>query len=214
MLSSVSNQSLWQHCQRRVFAAKTCTRALRQILLRFFCTDIIDGKFSLPGLSRSLSFQMLRFARPLPSITGLISIFPASRFELAHQLRSFSSSAKALKSAKAGSKAGNAKIVAVKQAKAQQQQNVDPYMEASTTAPSDVPDTQTQKIVCSLTDLSKKLPNGNFLFRNISLSFFQGAKIGVIGINGAGKVLPFEVLYILVGFVISVVISCSPTSPH
>ena len=49
------------------------------------------------------------------------------------------------------------------------------------------PNTQTTKIVCSLTELSKKLPTGNFIFRDISLAFYQGAKIGVIGINGAGK---------------------------
>jgi ATPase subunit of ABC transporter with duplicated ATPase domains len=118
-------------------------------------------------------------------------VFPASRLALAQQMRLFASGAKALKTAKNSSKVGSAKIVAAKQAKAQQQQSVDPYMDASAAPPPDVPDTQTQKIVCSLTDLSKKLPNGNFLFRNISLSFFQGAKIGVIGINGAGKVPNF-----------------------
>lgn len=41
--------------------------------------------------------------------------------------------------------------------------------------------------MCSLSELSKKLPTGNFIFRDISLAFYQGAKIGVIGINGAGK---------------------------
>ena len=36
-------------------------------------------------------------------------------------------------------------------------------------------------------DLRKVLPTGKELFKNIYLSFFPGAKIGVIGQNGAGK---------------------------
>lgn len=36
-------------------------------------------------------------------------------------------------------------------------------------------------------DVSKRLPAGKQLFENISLSFFPGAKIGVLGVNGTGK---------------------------
>ncbi len=36
-------------------------------------------------------------------------------------------------------------------------------------------------------NLSKVFPGGKELFKNISLSFFPGAKIGVLGANGAGK---------------------------
>lgn len=152
----------------------------------------------LRKLLQVCTLEMLRFARPLPAVARVTSAFSKNDSQNLHLLRSFASGAKALKSAKNGAKAaGNAKIVAAKQAKAQQQQDVDPYMEAAATAKSDVPNTQTQKIVCSMTELSKKLPNGNFLFRNISLSFFQGAKIGVIGINGAGKV---RILFSLFSF--------------
>ncbi|MDP6926855.1 MAG: ATP-binding cassette domain-containing protein, partial [Rhodospirillales bacterium] len=35
--------------------------------------------------------------------------------------------------------------------------------------------------------LSKTFQGGRELFKNISLSFFPGAKIGVLGANGAGK---------------------------
>ncbi len=34
--------------------------------------------------------------------------------------------------------------------------------------------------------LSKTFQGGRELFKNISLSFFPGAKIGVLGANGAG----------------------------
>ena len=36
-------------------------------------------------------------------------------------------------------------------------------------------------------NLSKVFPGGKELFKNISLSFFPGAKIGVLGVNGDGK---------------------------
>jgi ATP-binding cassette ChvD family protein len=110
---------------------------------------------------------------------------------LTHSRFLASSATKALKSAKAAAKGSASKNIV--QAKAKQAQNAERIsaaqdeIDTSSRSASEVPNTQTQKIVCSLTDLSKKLPNGSFLFRNVSLSFFQGAKIGVIGINGAGK---------------------------
>lgn len=42
-------------------------------------------------------------------------------------------------------------------------------------------------IIMNLVRLQKVLPNGTQLLKGISLSFFHGAKIGVIGTNGAGK---------------------------
>lgn len=42
-------------------------------------------------------------------------------------------------------------------------------------------------IIMSVVNLRKVLPNGREILKGISLSFFNGAKIGVIGINGSGK---------------------------
>lgn len=36
-------------------------------------------------------------------------------------------------------------------------------------------------------ELTKHLPGGKALFRDVSLSFFPGAKIGILGVNGTGK---------------------------
>ena len=35
--------------------------------------------------------------------------------------------------------------------------------------------------------LSKTYPGGKTVLKDISLSFFPGAKIGVLGLNGSGK---------------------------
>ena len=35
--------------------------------------------------------------------------------------------------------------------------------------------------------VGKVVPPKNYILKNISLSFFPGAKIGVLGLNGAGK---------------------------
>ena len=35
--------------------------------------------------------------------------------------------------------------------------------------------------------VSKSLDNGKQILKDISLSFFYGAKIGILGLNGAGK---------------------------
>ena len=42
-------------------------------------------------------------------------------------------------------------------------------------------------IIMNMVGLKKVLPNGKELFNGIHLSFFDGAKIGVVGLNGAGK---------------------------
>ncbi len=44
-----------------------------------------------------------------------------------------------------------------------------------------------EKIIFSLSRVSKKVSNGKTILSDISLSFYHGAKIGVIGVNGAGK---------------------------
>ena len=43
------------------------------------------------------------------------------------------------------------------------------------------------EIIMNMVDLRKVLPNGKELLSGIYLSFFKGAKIGVLGDNGAGK---------------------------
>ena len=45
----------------------------------------------------------------------------------------------------------------------------------------------TYQYIYVMQNLSKVFPGGKELFKNISLSFFPGATIGVLGVNGAGK---------------------------
>ena len=40
------------------------------------------------------------------------------------------------------------------------------------------------KVVYQLESVTKKLDSGRTLFSNVNLAFFQGAKIGILGING------------------------------
>ena len=45
-----------------------------------------------------------------------------------------------------------------------------------------------KKIIFSMVGVSKVLPNNNkTILKNIYLSFFYGAKIGILGLNGSGK---------------------------
>jgi ATPase components of ABC transporters with duplicated ATPase domains len=45
-----------------------------------------------------------------------------------------------------------------------------------------------EKIIFSMNGVSKILPHNNkVILKDIYLSFFYGAKIGIIGLNGAGK---------------------------
>ena len=45
-----------------------------------------------------------------------------------------------------------------------------------------------QKIIFSMNRVSKTFPsNNNQVLKDINLSFFYGAKIGIIGLNGSGK---------------------------
>ncbi len=44
-----------------------------------------------------------------------------------------------------------------------------------------------KKVIFSMHRVSKSTPAGKQIIKNISLSFFYGAKIGIIGLNGSGK---------------------------
>jgi len=44
-----------------------------------------------------------------------------------------------------------------------------------------------EKIIFSMTGVTKSFPPSKTVLKNIYLSFFYGAKIGVVGLNGAGK---------------------------
>ena len=44
-----------------------------------------------------------------------------------------------------------------------------------------------KKVIFSMVNVSKTLPSGKAILKNIYLSFFYGAKIGIIGLNGSGK---------------------------
>lgn len=44
-----------------------------------------------------------------------------------------------------------------------------------------------KKVIFSMVNVSKNTPQGKQIIKNIYLSFFYGAKIGIIGLNGSGK---------------------------
>ena len=44
-----------------------------------------------------------------------------------------------------------------------------------------------EKTIFSMSDVSKVVPPSRDILKNINLSFFYGAKIGVLGLNGSGK---------------------------
>lgn len=44
-----------------------------------------------------------------------------------------------------------------------------------------------KKVIFSMNGVSKQTPEGKQIIKNIHLSFFYGAKIGIIGLNGSGK---------------------------
>ena len=44
-----------------------------------------------------------------------------------------------------------------------------------------------KKIIFSMVGVSKQTPEGKQILKNIHLSFFYGAEIGILGLNGAGK---------------------------
>ena len=44
-----------------------------------------------------------------------------------------------------------------------------------------------KKVIFSMVRVNKTTPTGKHILKDIYLSFFYGAKIGIIGNNGAGK---------------------------
>jgi len=44
-----------------------------------------------------------------------------------------------------------------------------------------------KKVIFGMHKVSKSVPSGKQIIKNINLSFFYGAKIGIIGLNGSGK---------------------------
>ena len=44
-----------------------------------------------------------------------------------------------------------------------------------------------KKVIFSMVGVTKATPQGKQIIKNIHLSFFYGAKIGIIGLNGSGK---------------------------
>ena len=44
-----------------------------------------------------------------------------------------------------------------------------------------------KKVIFSMVGVTKSTPQGKQIIKNIHLSFFYGAKIGIIGLNGSGK---------------------------
>jgi len=44
-----------------------------------------------------------------------------------------------------------------------------------------------KKIIFSMVGVSKDTPQGKQIIKDIYLSFYYGAKIGIIGLNGSGK---------------------------
>ena len=44
-----------------------------------------------------------------------------------------------------------------------------------------------KKIIFSMVGVNKETPSGKKILKNIYLSFYYGAKIGIIGLNGSGK---------------------------
>jgi len=47
--------------------------------------------------------------------------------------------------------------------------------------------TDEKKVIFSMVNVNKQTPQGKQILKNIYLSFFYGAKIGILGLNGAGK---------------------------
>ena len=44
-----------------------------------------------------------------------------------------------------------------------------------------------KKIIFSMVKVNKQTPQGKQIIKDIHLSFYYGAKIGILGLNGAGK---------------------------
>ena len=44
-----------------------------------------------------------------------------------------------------------------------------------------------KKVIFSMVKVNKETPAGKQILKDVYLSFFYGAKIGIIGVNGSGK---------------------------
>ena len=44
-----------------------------------------------------------------------------------------------------------------------------------------------RQIIFSMVNVSRTLPTGKTILKDIYLSFYYGAKIGILGLNGSGK---------------------------
>ena len=51
-----------------------------------------------------------------------------------------------------------------------------------------------KKIIFSMVGVSKQSPEGKQILKNIHLSFFYGAKIGILGLNGACKSTAMKII--------------------
>ena len=43
-----------------------------------------------------------------------------------------------------------------------------------------------KKVIFSMVKVNKETPSGKQILKDVYLSFFYGAKIGIIGVNGSG----------------------------
>ncbi len=55
-------------------------------------------------------------------------------------------------------------------------------------------DTNRREYIFQMRNVSKTLNNGKQILKDINLAYFPGAKIGVVGENGSGKVSAFDFL--------------------
>ena len=44
-----------------------------------------------------------------------------------------------------------------------------------------------KKVIFSMVKVNKETPTGKHILKDVYLSFYYGAKIGIIGVNGSGK---------------------------
>ncbi|MBS3808249.1 MAG: energy-dependent translational throttle protein EttA [Bacteroidales bacterium] len=51
-----------------------------------------------------------------------------------------------------------------------------------------------KKVIFSMVNVNKQTPQGKPILKNIYLSFFYGAKIGILGLNGAGKTTVLRII--------------------
>ena len=54
-----------------------------------------------------------------------------------------------------------------------------------------------KKVIFSMSGVGKTIPPNKEILKNIYLSFFYGAKIGIIGLNGSGKSSLLESVYLV-----------------